>query len=57
MLTDIWPFSWEFWMFQIGNLDLYDPQNHEFRSIIARVAAALISQRVIAKIVAGQELH
>ena len=38
MLAESWPFSWEFWRFQIGRLDIDSTQAVSLRECLARVS-------------------
>jgi hypothetical protein len=38
MLAESWPYSWDFWQFQCGRLDLDSPDGEQLREVLARVS-------------------
>lgn len=38
MLTEAWPYSWEYWSFQTGKLNLYDPDSSQLYDVINRIS-------------------
>ena len=57
MLTESWPYSWEYWRFQIGKADLYDPENYRLREVIERISHRVpLMERTVNRIAAGEAL-
>lgn len=60
MLCDTWPFSWEFWQFWSGRLDLTSSESPEaivLSEVVARVTSRdALKQRVVRRIINGEEL-
>ena len=57
MFTESWPYSWEFWRFQIGKVDLFDPASASLREVIARISRRdPLMERAVNRIVAGEAL-
>ena len=57
MLTESWPYSWECWKFQRGELGLYDPESDDLREVIQKFSQGNpLIQRTVARIQAGEAL-
>ena len=60
MLCNTWPFTWEFWQFWSGRLDLTSSESPEaiaLSEVITRVSRRdALMQRVVTRIINGQEL-
>ncbi len=57
MLTESWPYSWEFWRFQTQNLSLYDPDIRGLPQVIERVTKGNpLMERTVERITAGEAL-
>jgi len=60
MLCNTWPFTWEFWQFWSGRLDLTSSESPEaivLSEVIARVSRRdALMQRVVRRIINGEEL-
>lgn len=57
MLTESWPYSWEYWMFLTGKANLCDPENYSLREVIERVSLRNpLMERTVDRIAAGEAL-
>jgi len=60
MLCNTWPFTWEFWQFMSGRLDLTSSMSSEaiaLKEVIERVTRRdALMQRVVMRIINGEEL-
>lgn len=60
MLCATWPFTWEFWQFWSGRLDLTSSESPEaiaLKQVIARISRRdALMQRVVMRIINGEEL-
>ena len=60
MLCNTWPFTWEFWQFWSGRLDLTSSESPEAMALSEVIARAsrrdVLMQRVVRRIINGEEL-
>jgi len=57
MLCQTWPFTWEFWRFSGGRLDICSPKAPQFEIIITRVTRRNpLMKRVVQRIIDGEQL-
>ncbi|HUX00115.1 MAG: hypothetical protein WBD63_02895 [Phycisphaerae bacterium] len=57
LLTESWPFSWEFWQFQNGRLDIASTQAEPLRKILTRVSRNdPLRQRAIDRLARHEQL-
>lgn len=57
MLTEVWPFSWEFWQFQAGRLDLGSTEAETLRELLTRVSRNNpLKQRTLGRLARREQL-
>ncbi len=57
MITDVWPYSWEFWQFQHGRMKLNDPEMYEAEVILSRLTMKdLLKRQTLDRLSQGEEL-
>lgn len=60
MLCDTWPFTWEFWQFWSGRIDINSPKSKEERMLIVIIArlsnVSPLVQRVVKRMINGEQL-
>jgi hypothetical protein len=57
MLTESWPYSWDFWQFQAGRLDIDSMQADHLREVLARTSRSdTVKQRVIERLSLREQL-
>jgi hypothetical protein len=49
-ITETWPFSWDFWLFYTGELDLDSPQAEELNTILEKQGKDPLRKLVIQKL-------
>jgi len=57
MLTEAWPYSWEFWKFQTEHRSVWDPDIIGLREVVERISKGdALKQRTVERISAGEAL-
>ena len=56
LLAKSWPFSWEYWQFQIGRLNLAAAEANSLREIIMRMSRDPLERRTIDRLARREEL-
>lgn len=57
MLTEAWPFCWEYWQFGKGRLDLKTPEGQVFYRILLRISRKdAVKQRTISRLIMREQL-
>ena len=57
MLTESWPYSWEFWQFQTGRLDIASTEATPLRELLMRVSRNdAVKQQALGRLERGEQL-
>lgn len=57
MMIQSWPYTWEFWKFWGGDLDLNDPKNKNFSDVVTKISRGVpVLEQTVDRLNAGEFL-